>query len=389
MNTKYQIIIIGSSNIYIKKILRALKKRTTELGIDKKALLVIKSNNFHKRYKSNAPAFCLYFGDENGNYKDLSILNILIKDATLILPVASDITQFHSQIPELLRTINGFELTTRGHIEKIIAVVLEGFSLLRLSRRIFISYKRDESTAVAIQLYEQLERNGFDVFLDTHSIRPGESFQEELWHRMADTDVIVLLNTPNFLKSNWTTQELAQANSMSIGILQLIWPSHKIERNAQLSMPIQLRKGDFVKNTISSAATLNVPTLDLIINQTESLRARSLASRQDNIVTEFMNFSNKVGTIAHLQPEKFITLCKSSGEEVIILPTVGVPQALTYHQSDELISRIKSKNIKSLYILYDHRNIRKKWLAHIDWLDNYLPIKSIKITEIEKWLKNI
>lgn len=389
MRTKYQIILIGSNNIYSKNIIETLKKRMSELGIDEKALLVIKPNNFSIEYKANAPAFCLYFGDEDSNYKDIGFLNILIKDATLILPIASDITKFSSQIPNSLRNINGFELATQNDIEKLSSVVLEGFSLLRLSRRVFISYKRDESTSVAIQLYEQLEKNGFDVFLDTHSIRPGEPFQEELWHRMADTDVIVLLNTPNFLKSYWTTQELAEANSMSIGILQLIWPSHKIERNAQLSVPVQLKKSDFIKNIIDSTGTLATPTLDIIVNQTESLRARSLASRQDNIITEFMNFSHKIGVSAHLQPEKFITLSTSNNDEVIILPTVGVPQAFTYNQSDELISRIKSKNIKSLYILYDHRNIRKKWLMHIDWLDNYLPIKSIKITEIEKWLKKI
>ena len=52
-------------------------------------------------------------------------------------------------------------------------------------------------------MYEALESHHFDVFLDTHSIEKGEPFQEELWHRMTDCDVILLLNTPDFLESHW------------------------------------------------------------------------------------------------------------------------------------------------------------------------------------------
>lgn len=261
---------------------------------------------------------------------------------------------------------------------------------MRLSRRLFISYKRDESSTVAIQLFEQLEKNGFDVFLDTHSIRPGEPFQEELWHRMADTDVVVLLNTPGFLNSNWTTQELAKANSMSIGILQLIWPSHKLERDAELSIPIQLSDSNFGNNNFKEPMSyLNSNAISDIISQVESLRARSLASRQDNIITEFIASSNRVGKKADLQSEKFITIKRTDGKEVVIIPTVGVPQAFTYNQSEELVARIKFQNTVEAYLLFDHRNIREKWIKHLDWLDNYLPVKTIKIVKAEEWLKTI
>lgn len=390
MTTKYQLIILGSKTDFIKEILDIFYLRISEMGIDQNSISEINNTNFKKLYRANAPSFCLYFGNENGDYQNVGILKILLYDATLTLPIVTDFKHFDKQIPEILRNINGFELSTNLVIEKLVSCILEGLSLLRLSRRIFISYKRDESSLVAIQLFEKLEKAGFDVFLDTHSIRPGEPFQDELWHRMADTDVIVLLNTPGFLNSSWTTQELAKANSMSIGILQLIWPEHKLEREAELSLPIQLKNSDFGNNIYkSSQAYLNDSTCDEIIALTESLRARSLASRQDNIVSEFISSAKKNGHKVDLQSEKFITLRNSKGEEVIIIPTVGVPQAFTYNQSEELIIQIKTKEVKNVYILYDHRNIREKWIKHLSWLDNYLPIKTIKITEIEEWLKKI
>ena len=385
MKTKYQIIKIGDENLFYEEILDTLYHHIKELGLAKESILEINENNFHNEYKGNAPAFCLFFGSNSGSFKNIDLLEILIKDANLILPIVSDLKKFSSQIPKELANVNGFELATSNDIEKLVSSILEGLSLLRLSRRLFISYKRDESSTVAIQLYEQLEKNGFDVFLDTHSIRPGEPFQEELWHRMADTDVVVLLNTPKFLNSNWTTQELAKANSMSIGILQIIWPMHKLERDAEISIPMQLSYNSF-KNWFLGRSTkyLTDKTIHNIVNQVESLRARSLASRQDNIITEFISSAKKVGRKADLQSEKFITLNRNDGKELVIIPTVGVPQAFNYNQSEELVARIKSKNVEAVYLLFDHRNIRDKWIKHLDWLDSYLPVKTIKIVNVEQ-----
>jgi hypothetical protein len=382
MVTKYQVILIGDNNPLIESILEVLFRHVDELGLNKESICIIEETNFTE-YKRNSPTFCLYFGNTVGDFKNLDILDVLLKDATLVLPVVTDLKKFGELIPEPLKNINGFELHSLGEVEKLVACILEGLSLLRLSRRLFISYKRDESTAVAIQLFEQLEKHGFDVFLDTHSIKPGEPFQEELWHRMADTDVVVLLNTPGFLKSNWTTKELAQANSMSIGILQMIWPSHKLEREAEISIPYQLENSDFHNNILTNE------TVKLVVAQVESLRARTLASRRDSITTEFISSVRDKDIKVYLQPNKFITVISSDDREYIVIPTVGVPQAFTYNQSEELVHRIKSKKVEDIYLLYDHRNIREKWLKHLEWLDNYLPIKSIKLVEAEQWLMTI
>lgn len=332
--------------------------------------------------------YCLYFGDPGGNFKNVDLLNTLINDASLILPITNDLTQFKQTIPKLLETINGFELSSDENIESLVGVIMEGLGLLRNTRRIFISYKRDESSKVAIQLFEGLEKNGFDVFLDTHSVRPGEPFQEELWHRMADTDIVVLLNTPGFLKSEWTAKELAKANAMMIGILQLIWPTHNQEREAELSIPFQLQDADFGNNHFTDANSFLTNTvIEKIVKQAESLRARSLAARQDNIVTEFISAAKKTGVPAILHPEKIITLTKFSGQAYVMIPTVGVPQAFRYNQAEDVAKKIAAIKDPQIYLLYDHINIRNKWLEHLDWLDKHLPIKTIKIFDAEKWLK--
>ena len=139
MTTKYQIIKIGAENPFYKEVLETLYYHISELGLAKESILEIDENNFKIEYMGNAPSFCLYFGSNSSSFKNLDLLKILIKDANLILPVASDLAKFSSQIPKELENINGFELATSNDIEKLVSCILEGLSLLRLSRRLFIS----------------------------------------------------------------------------------------------------------------------------------------------------------------------------------------------------------------------------------------------------------
>ncbi len=389
-NIKYQIVRAGSDNAFITQILKTFFLRIQELGLNPASVVVLNEKNFKANYAPNSPTVALYFGSNTTDFLNLDLVDILINDASFILPIVEDLGNFTKLVPEVLNTINGSELKEEKDIEAIVNSMLEGLSLLRVSRRLFISYRRNESSGVAIQLYERLEKSGFDVFLDTHSVRPGEVFQDELWHRLADTDVVVLLNTKGFLDSEWTQQELAKASAMSIGIIQLVWPDHKAEDMSKLTVQIQLDKTDFISKTFdNNKCSLEFDILDDIVTSVEGLRARSLGSRQDNLVTEFVKTAKALGIPVDLQPEKFITLERSSGDELVVLPTVGVPHAFRYNQSEDLIKRIRTHKKTIPYLLYDHRNIRENWLKHLAWLDSYLPLKSVKITEVEAWLKSI
>jgi hypothetical protein len=390
METKYQLILIGNKNKFAGQIRLEFFKRIKELGLNKTAVIVLDSSNFDNLYKGNSPSFCIYFGSPGGKHRDLDIVDRLLPDAKLIFPIVSDLKKFNIQIPEQLRGINGFALPDQLAIPRIVSTVLEGLSLLRASRRLFISYKRDESSGAAIQLFEKLEAAGFDVFLDTHSVPMAADFQEELWHRLADTDVVVLLNTPGFLLSNWTREEVAKANAMSIGIVQLIWPGHKQERHSELSFPLPLKPADFRGKKFGKSKTyLTKGTVKQVIAETESLRARSLAARQDNMINEFMKAAVAINAPVDLQYGKFILLEKKDEKKVIVIPTVGVPQAFTYYQSEQLINTLELPDVVAVYLLYDHKNIRDNWIRHLDWLDLQLKIKSIKIDMVVNSIKKM
>ncbi len=111
---------------------------------------------------------------------DTERLNDLMTDGALIIPVVADTQHFSTLVPPQIAHLNGISLADCGtDFERLAARILEGFGLLRERRRLFISYRRAETSVVAAQLYEALDAAGCDVFLDTHGVlRPGEPFQD-------------------------------------------------------------------------------------------------------------------------------------------------------------------------------------------------------------------
>lgn len=375
----YQLIILGAVIKFKKYILDLLFKEIDDLGIDRERLNIIYARDFKYKYRVNYPVYCLYVGSDQE--VDLDILEKLINDVKLILPIVFDLSKFSQQIPKILLDRNGFELSDDS-IPSLVSCILEGFNLLRVSRKVFISYKRSESSNIAIQLYEALEKAGFNVFLDTHCIRPGQLFQAELWHRMSDSEIVLLLNTKNFLLSNWTVQELAKANALSIGIVQIVWPNIEIIPEAQLCESVILKDIDFLYSCIK----LKNDVIKKIISATEILRARTLSARQDNLTTEFIKFARILNIKTTLHQEKFISVYDKKNNEYAYIPTVGIPQSLTFNNAESLIKRVRKNHICGIYVLYDHLNVIDSWLWHLNWLNKYLPVKSIKLFELKKEL---
>lgn len=365
-------------------------ERIDELGIDRALFKILDRDNFTEYTDAN-PAFCIYMGQRTStSFLDEEIVNKLVKDATLLLPLIDEnLSEFNSLVPQVIQKYNGLSLLDLSQdlaIQKIVNNSLEAFNLLKSKRRAFVSYKRSDSSSVAIQLYEYLEQHNFDVFLDTHSIRKSESFQEELLQRMIDSDVIVLLSTENYLESEWTQKELSEANLASIGLVQVVWPEYTVIQGAQLSEVYKLEDSDFINNDFRNInARLNEDSLLKIVQFTEALRARTLASRQDRLISTFMHYAEKSKVTATLSSHKFIELDRN-GEKSVVVPAIGMPKALNCEESQTLIKSIYEEGLDKIYILYDEIHIRDIWVRHLNWLNEHLPVKTKEIGKVSEWL---
>lgn len=393
MKHYYQLIFLGAIDHHLlPKVKDVFFEKIDELEIDRAFFKILDRYNFEEYTDAN-PAFCIYMGQRTDtSFLDEVIVNKLVKDATLLLPlIDEDLSEFNNLVPKSIQKYNGLSLLGLSidlAIEKVVNNALEAFNLLKSKRRAFVSYKRSDSTGVAIQLYEYLEQHNFDVFLDSHSIRKSESFQDELLQRMIDSDVVVLLSTENYLESEWTQKELSEANLASIGLVQIVWPEYTVIQGAQLSEVLKLEASDFIDNVFNDKnARLKDGSLIKIVQFTEALRARTLASRQDKLISTFMHYAEKSKVTATLSSHKFIELDRN-GKKSIVVPAIGIPKALNCEESEALIQKIyeEKESLGEIFILYDEIHIRDIWLRHLNWLNKHLPVKTKEIGKVSEWL---
>ena len=382
----YQLIFLGNVKDHSYDELRkCFLRRLKDLGIDVKCVKIINACNFKKDYDNKQPSFVFFLGNRADKHKDNDLLEILLNNGESIYPLYFGRSGFEQEIPAALYALNGHRYD-KENVDKYVNCALETLRLLRKTRKVFISYKRVESAAVANQLFDVLTRCNFDVFLDSYVIRGADNFQEELFHRMSDCDVVVQLHTFDFKNSEWCRVEVEMANMKQIGLVEVAWPNMRLERWQELCHPFPLAASDFVRKCYTSRnAQLKVNVLKAIARDVESVRARNLAARQDNLIGEFIKEANKAGK-AIVQELYYLIEQLPSGKRRLYLPAVGVPSSFDYYESLEFRQLLKDNKLE-IYLLYDELRIRAKWIDHLDWLNSSLEVKTIKKKDFEKWLK--
>lgn len=382
----YQVVVLGENGSVAERFRHTLRRRFAELHIDA-ALLSLVTHVELDRLDPTSPMVGIFFGLKADDIEPSASSDVakLLDNGHVVVPTVPDLEQYSRYVPENLRPINALLRSEDEDCEELCGIVLENLSLLRKSRRVFISYRRIESRSVAIQLYEELDSRTFDVFLDTHSILPGDEFQEVLWHRLADTDVMVLLDTPQFLGSEWTEAELARANSTSLQILQVVWPGHHQDANASFCVDFQLSEADFVDQheTRGENARLISSTVKKIAVQAESLRARALAARHAFLVREIQREATARGVHFVAQPGRYVELTDVNGSKAIMVPTVGVPDAVRFQEIEE---RMVEASGHELTLVFDERGVLKRWLKHIEWLEPAMRVRNVRIGKIHSWM---
>jgi TIR domain len=280
-----------------------------------------------------------------------------------IIPVAQSAHSISADLPDVLKPFNCLTFIEDGAL-RVTTALLECVGLLPRQRRVFVSYRRDEAKEAALQLFNHLSGKIFDVFLDTHGILPAEDFQGVLWHKLCDSDVLIMLDTPNYFDSRWTSAEFGRALSKGISILRVEWPGVVGCRRTATTSGLSL-----------SAVEVNVATgkltdeaLGRIGEQVEIVRAQSQAVRHLNLFSALKRDVECVGgTVTGVGVHKAVSVRLAGGQEIVIYPTLGVPTSMTLNEVAEDASG------KEAAILYDHIGLQERWLRHLKWLGENIP----------------
>jgi len=325
------------------------------------------------------PTVAVFFGYNSAGDENHLALSSLIADSTTIITVVSILDNTRAEVPLALANINALQVNDKEpSVERLTSLILEGFRLLRRERRLFISYKRQDSESLAGYLYEELDKRGFDVFIDTRSVPPAVDFQEELWHRLADSDVVVLIDTPNFRSSRWTTEELTRANATNVQILHVLWPGQAPDPDSAFSEFFELTPDSFIGAArLGGISTIKRDVLTSICEAVEHLRARAMAARYRYLVDSFCDLARDAGLDATVQPERWIAVRLPDGSELAVVPAIGVPTSKRMNEVFDEIANVRPKAC-TIWLLYDNRGLLGSWLQHLDWLDMHLPVKNIR-----------
>jgi hypothetical protein len=374
----------------------ALEQRVKELGDGIWDAIDVLDGADAAALDKTGPIFVVWFGSpEPIDPTHLTLLDELLAEGKPALPVVRDLTDFNAQIPPQLRAMNGLPLdASTVALDRIVNTILEGLQLLRRRRRLFISYARADSRAAAKQLFGALGEHGFDVFLDTHSVPAAVNFQDNLWHSMVDSDLVVLLDTNGFESSRWCRAEYERADALSIGVVRVLWPNRAVDPAIDallLSFPIQLSSGDFLSgsSTPDRDDELTDGAITRIAQSIEGFRARSIAARQANLITTFQREAATLGLSTSVQPNSHIVVrkpdSKGSYKKLVVIPTIGVPISTNYH--DAFVEyHVQPPDTDGQIVLYDRQGFLPGWVDHLTWLNGALPIKGIDITEVPTWL---
>lgn len=314
-------------------------------------------------------AATVFFGGKDAPQANL--INLL-RNAIPVLPVVSDLGKIYEEIPSVLSRLNCLAYNTGG-AQRVATALLECVGLLPRQRRVFVSYRRDEARHAALQLFDAFSSRLFDVFLDTHGIAPAEDFQAILWHRLCDSDVLVMLDTPNYFASRWTSAEFGRALAKGISVLRIGWPdatpsirTATASRAELLAIEIDPSTGQLAKDAVLR-----------ICLQLEAVRSQSYAVRNLNLVSKLRHDVGLIGgNVTGVGMNKAIYIRLADDNEVVVFPTVGVPTSITLHDA------IANAPDRSVAVIYDPVGLHPTWLKHLDWLgEHILSARWVKATE--------
>ncbi|WP_420861951.1 toll/interleukin-1 receptor domain-containing protein [Algirhabdus cladophorae] len=378
---------MGGKDVRLDALKAAVQARATDLGIDPSEIAYLDENTFSGTYDRKKPAFGIYFGNQNKTVPQP--LSQLEQDSIIIAPVVTSKTMVASEIPSELQHINVVEVGMDGdNIPRLASLVFETFRLLRRERGIFISYRRKGSQPLANRLYEELDKRGFDVFIDVRSVPPSVDFQAELWHRMSDVDTILLIDTPGFREGRWTKAELAQANLLGIQTLHLLWPGQIEDRNFAFSRFVKLLETDFSGPSPGRGATIKATVIDSICDLAEELRAEAMAFRHAHLVDNFCDAAQDLALATTVQPQRWISVELKDGGSLAVVPAVGRPTSDRINTIFDAITNHTSAGTP-IWAIYDSRGMHDNWIKHLKWLDGHLPIKTVPVGDLPSALKRL
>ncbi len=328
MSACYQVILIHdqTATSFADEVREEIKIAASKL-LQRKDLVGVETQI--STIREGLPVVVVYLASVDGQ-EDRSIraqLDQALDCMYPVLPLVRD-TESHDiykQVPEVIQHINTAHWSPDSKRTEAVLAVFSMLGLAQHERKVFLSYRRTDSTEIAIQIHNELAKYRFDVFLDRFALPPGSDFQQRLREDLADKAFVVLIESPNIRQSKWVQHEVTYALSNRISVISLRPPNvSKQDLIPSLDPAFRL---DLNPDECRNDGTLTSAALDRILSRIQIEHAAAIRRRREQLLGSLREILRMKGGYKSVLPveDRAITAMTSNGLE-IFLATPRVPR---------------------------------------------------------------
>jgi hypothetical protein len=249
-----------------------------------------------------------------------------------ILPVVRPGADIFAVLPEVLRPLNAAAWERDG--AAVTGAVARLLGLAETERRLFLSYRRLETSSLALQLRERLSQRSYDVFLDRFSVPPAADFQHCIDVELADKAFVLLLESPSAVGSQWVQHEVAYALSHGLSLLALCLPETvETQQFPSVDEAFRLR---LAAEDLEAAAdpagpdarVLCAEALDHVLDEIESRYARQLRRRRTALLGSLAEWLQRAQREPRPVRDEWALAASHPGGVFMITPRAPTPANL-------------------------------------------------------------
>lgn len=210
----------------------------------------------------------------------------------------------------------------------------------------------------------------YNPFLDSYTIIEGVDFQEHLRHELIDSEIVILLDSPDFNSSEYCMEEFNIANRERIPVLDIRF---KVDARKNLH-----RFCDYIETNLScEEANVNTELIEDIIEKMEQNRIKAYQFKRQYVLDEFASLCQEYGM--NIVNQGLFLRCDTTHE--CFYPLTRIPSCTDLYNLKVMFDKIPLFSTYAKKIIYNGSYCRPGIESYLQWLNMQLPVTSYNITK--------
>lgn len=331
----------------------------------------------------------VYLGSAAGS-RDRGIaaaLGVVVSGAIPVLPIvrSRETGTVREKLPAVIEHINAADWDNES--VATLLTLLGMLGLVEKERKVFLSYRRSESTPMAVQLHTELVRRRFDVFLDRFALNPGEDFQKRLDEDLGDKAFVVLLESSDLHSSPWVEHEIAYAHSHRIDVLAITLPgvsTSQLVPAIDEAFRIRLSESDCAQD-----GQLTAWRLGSILERIELAHAKALRRRREQMLGSLRDQLFRYGCACWPVKDWAILATATCKIPSVFLVTPRRPEPEDLHAAHLVRSDVAAKigdDSLSGAVVHEVEHISDERRSVLSWIaeSGHLNVKTLRECALEE-----